>query len=280
MSDYRYALRAYPVDYREEHGWRLAVLANELSPRRWSLRQSASLVAGGLRTRARISTGCSSRGVWEGAARIALLAWMAMGAAPPLLHLLGVPWAPAYRESLFVLALSVLPVVVLTISTRWWAATLITVVRGWASWDLVGEPMESLFLAGFVGSTVLTVGLAWWLALATDGRRAAGPFVSVSLTLAGLVWWSGLLTEGPFASAAVASPILVILVGLAVSRSDPRLAATTAVMSTLWFLPMIPLAAINGDTGWNYWGPIVSSVALLALPLMAARSGTRRLLNA
>ena len=67
-AKYRWVLSAYPAEYRAAVGHELVDTANALTGGRWSVRQSVGLLAGGLRTRERLSTG----GDWKRSAATGL----------------------------------------------------------------------------------------------------------------------------------------------------------------------------------------------------------------
>lgn len=280
MNDYRFALRAYPTAYRDDHGAELVDIANESAEGRWSLKQSSSLVAGGLRTRAREGTHNSSRGVWASGARIGLLVWMVMGAAPGLAYAVGLSSAPTYQVSRLVLMLPLVPIGALMISTRWWVATLITGAWGWA-WVLLvffnGPIAPGVLVVGPGITAVLVIGLAWWLALATDGHRVASPLVVGALMVCATVL-VGIHPGGFVAAFGVAISVLV-LGGLILSRSDPRGAAAGTVYSLFIFTSIFPIAVTNDAVGWQYWGPITILVLVLSVMLAASWSGIRRLVG-
>jgi hypothetical protein len=127
-------------------------------------------------------------------------------------------------------------------STRWWVA---------------------LPLAG-------AVGVAWWLAVATDGRRALGPAAGVSLVIAAKV---------AFVAASIGlepviflTPAVLVVGGLIASTVDPRVVTTGAVYASL-YLPLIFALSRNSDR----W--ILLLVFSIAIALAAATSqvGTKRL---
>jgi hypothetical protein len=169
--------------------------------------------------------------------------------------------------------LPVAAIVAMMVSTRWWVAVLVTGIWVLPLWAHATSPFihsasylqVALPLAG-------AVGVAWWLAGATDGRRAVGPIAGISLIvaakvvtpvvteLAGFVWMMAL--------------ILAVLVvgGLIVSTTDPRVATTGAVYASL-FLPLGLLSGWRSDM-WAFF--IVFCIAL-ALAAATSQVGMRRL---
>ena len=281
MSDYRFALRAYPSTYRQDHGAEVVDIANELAGNRWSFRQSRSLLAGGLRARARESTNGSRRSVWASGVRVGLLVWFVMGAATQLAHAVGLSSTPTYDLSPFLIMLPLVPIAVMTISTRWWVAVLITAVRGWALFTYFTDPdAPRVFVAARVLPFVAVVGLAWWLALATDGRRAASPVVAGALMVIATALFGVFGIEGASISFAVVAPAVLVLGGLVVSRVDPRLTTSGTVFAALIVTSILPIALLNDDTGWGYWAPMGISVSVLSVMVVASWSGVRRLVSA
>lgn len=64
MVNYAIVMRAYPQEYRSQHGAEFVATANELADGRWSSRQARSLLANGVSTRARLATNGSARSIW------------------------------------------------------------------------------------------------------------------------------------------------------------------------------------------------------------------------
>jgi hypothetical protein len=263
MSDYRVVLMAYPSSYRSENGSEMTDTVNELTDGRWSIRQSASLAVGGLRTRTLQATHGSSRAVWESGARLGLLIWLVMLsswdiAAPIWLNPSVVPsWAGL---------LPLAAILAMMVSTRWWVAVLVTGIWVLPLWAYATSPFlhsasyfqVALPLAG-------AVGVAWWLAVATDGRRALGPAAGVSLVIAAKV-------VSPFVAASIGpEPVLfltlavVVVGGLIASTVDPRVVTTGAVYASL-YLPLIFALSRNSDR----W--ILLLVFSIAIALAAATS--------
>lgn len=272
MSGYRVALMAYPPDYRRENGPEMTDTVNELTGERWSIRQSASLAVGGLRTRTRHATRGSSREAWESGARLGLLVWLVMVSAysftPPVFLEISSFGAPTLAR---LLPLAV--ILAMMVSTRWWVALLVTGIWVLPLWSYATSPVihsasyvqVALPLAG-------AVGVAWWLAVATDGRRAVGPAAGILLLVAAKV-------VTPFVAAsiglewmmAIASAVLVVG-GLIAASVDPRVATTGAVYASL-FLPLGLLSGWRSDI-WAFF--IVFSVAF-ALAAATSQVGMKRL---
>ncbi len=282
MSEYRFAMLAYPPDYREERGPELVGLANRLAGDRWSIRQSLGLVAGGLRTRARTATHGSTREVWASGIRIGLLFWLVMGAASGFVQSTGSESIRTSNLSRGLVMLQLPALLALTISTRWWSAALLTMTQGAVlvvAWTSSPPIVIDVFGVAMVATAVILSGLAWWLAIATDGHRAASP-TAVGLLILGTI----AIGISPVAQFLV--PVYLVLSfllffgGLIGSRHDPRLAAAGTTVALLLSPGFVTVALFNDATGWNYWGPITISLAVLATLASASISGTRRLRTA
>ena len=280
MSRYRLASRAYPAAYWEENGPEILDVANEASGEGWSLRQAVSLVAGGLRRRAREATNSSPRQVWEIGVRTALFIWLVSGAAAVVARGLGLPWAPQNEEAGWQLYLPVVLVAAVLISTRWWVALLITFAQVRSIWLLWNEPLPGGLRSGMVLSGLVIACFVWWLALATDGRRAAGPIAGLVALSIGLGWWWALLSEGVAAMLAIAVVLTLILLAVVAAASDPRASAALAVLAIPFAVASLPFAVANSDAGWNYWAPIIGPVGFVAVPALATWLGSRRLARA
>ena len=270
MSGYRVVLMAYPPSYRRENGSEMTDTVNELTDGRWSIRQSASLAVGGLRARTRQATHGSSRVVWESGARLGLLIWLVMLsswdiAAPIWLNPSIVPsWAGL---------LPLAAILAMMVSTRWWVALLVTAIWVVPLWAYTASPVN--YGASFVQMALPlsgAVALAWWLAVATDGRRAVGPVAGIAVVVAVKI-------ASPFVAASIGpEPVLFLMLavlvvgGLISSTVDPRVVTTGAVYASL-YLPLIFALSRNSDR----W--ILLSVFSIAIALAAATSqvGMRRL---
>jgi hypothetical protein len=276
MSGYRFVLMAYPPNYRRENGSEITDTVNELTGERWSIRQSASLAFGGLRTRTRHATHGSSREVWESGARVGLFVWLVLLFAQAFTY--------GFRVSVFdgvypPIALNngwLLPLVAIlamTVSTRWWVALLVTAVWFVPLWAYATSPViQTASNVQFALPLSGAVGVAWWLAVATDGRRTVGPAVGISLLVATTVVASAVAASvGGAWMVAIALAVLVVG-GLIVSTADPRVATTGAVYASL-FLPIGLLSGWRSDI-WAFF--IVFCVAF-AIAAATSQLGTRHL---
>ncbi len=285
MTDrYRLTMLAYPKEYRAEHGGELVETANELADDRWSSRQAASLLAGGLRTRARLAAADTSTGLWTDGVGLALVLWLVLRSVPSLTFALGATgdigaWRPSLPTTI---AIAVFPAFVLTLTTRWPAALAVTasgLIAATSQFlegpiDPIGHQMVALTLLQAASVT----GLAWWLAIVGDGRRAIAPRTA-GLALVALVG-SAYLSGSPDAVVAHAVILLGLPVaGVALAALDPRpvIAATT-----VWFillLTLVPTRLIlipELDGGTLVIALVILSV--VAVALLLSRFGTRRLL--
>jgi hypothetical protein len=270
MSSYGIALMAYPPSYRRENGSEMTDTANELSGDRWSIRQSASLVVGGLRTRTRHATRGSSRKAWESGARVGLFVWLvavsAYGFVPTVL--LEVWPYQSTLERILPLA----AILAMMVSTRWWVALLVTAI--WALPLSAYATSPVILSASFLQRALplsAAVGLAWWLAVSTDGRRAVGPAVGISLIAAATVASPVVTFAGRAWMMALVLAVLVVG-GLIASLVDPRVAMTAAVYASLF----LPLGFMSGR-GSDMWAFFVVFGIGFALATATSQAGMRRL---
>jgi len=273
MSDYRFVLMAYPPIHRRKYRSEMTDVANELTAERWSLKQSSSFLAGGLRIRTRRATGGSSREAWASGARVGLLVWLvtisAYGFAATVF-----PWDP-FGSSMLARLLPLAAILAMMVSTRWWVALFVTAIWALPLWVYATNPV--IQRASFVETALPlsgAVGLAWLLAVTTDGRRAVSPAVGISLVVAATI-------ASPVVAASVGLEWLLALVlaalvasGLVASSADPRIAATGAVYAAL-FLPLGVVSGVNSDM-WAFF--FVFGIAL-AVAVAASQIGMKRLTN-
>jgi hypothetical protein len=272
MSRYRVVLMAYPPSYRRENGSEIADTANELTGERWSIKQSASLAVGGLRTRTWYATDRSSRKAWESGARVGLFVWLlavsAYGFAATIF-----PEVSPYQASTLQRILPLAAILAMMVSTRWWVALLVTAIWAVPLWAYVTSSL--ILSASFLQRAVplsVAVGLAWWLALATDGRRAVGPAVGISLIIAATV-------ASPVATSSVGLEWMMVFIlaalvvgGLIASLVDPRVAAAGAVYASLF----LPLGVLSGWISGRWAFSVVFSIAF-ALAAATSQVGMRRI---
>jgi hypothetical protein len=290
MSGYRVVLMAYPPDYRRENGSEMTDTVNEMTDGRWSIRQSASLAVGGLRTRTRHATRGSSRNTWESGARLGLLLYLMM--------LFAVNFTYVFRVSVFdgidpPIALDIrwlLPlaaILAMMISTRWWVALIVTSIWVQQLWTYATHPLfPSVPFAIRVAIPLLgVVVVAWWLAVATDGRRAVGPASGISLLVATTVVASVVADSVGFEWMMAIGLAVLIVGGLIASTVDPRVATTGAVYASLFvpfavgeiyaslFVPfLIPARWFD-----EMWGFLVVLGFASALAAAASQVGMKRL---
>ena len=272
MSDYRFVLMAYPAIHRRKYRSEMTDVANELTADRWSLKQSSSFLAGGVRIRTRRATGGSSREAWASGARVGLLVWLvtisAYGFAATVF-----PSVYPFGSSILARLLPLAAILAMMVSTRWWVALFVTAIWVLPLWGYATNPViqrASFLLTALPLSGA--VGLAWWLAVATDGRRAVSPTVGISFVVAATI-------ASPVVAASVGLDWLLVLVlaalvaaGLVASIADPRVAATGAVYAAL-FLPLGAVSGVNSDM-WAFF--IVFGIALV-VATAASQKGMKHL---
>jgi hypothetical protein len=274
---YSIAMRAYPAEYRRAHGAELIQTANDLAPQGWSARQSRSLLVEGLRTRARLSTNGSAAQLWGGAIAVALALTYLLWSAFVLNDFVGtgdgvrVLWP--YPRWL-ALAQGLVPLTVLTWSTRWPTATVITVTN-----LVLGATALSIGAVGLatVPFVLLTTTAAWWLATKADGRRA----LSHKTAIAGLVGLVG--TSMLFGSLEVGLAVALVQFGslvlaLALVTIDPR----PLIVATSFYLLTTATTVFSLVDGSAFRSQdlllAAASIFGIAVAVLVSRLGTRRLL--
>jgi hypothetical protein len=263
---------AYPLTYRREKGSEMTDTVNELTGGRWSIRQSASLLVGGLRTRTRHAIRGSSRKAWESGARLGLLVWLMMffaleftyGFSRSVFDGIYPPIASTHSWLLLLAA-----ILAMMMSTRWWVAVLVTAI-----WVLyVGGYAMGPVSASYVQVALPmsgAVAVAWWLAITTNGRRAMGPAVGIPLIVATTAV-SSIVGASVGVTMAIALCVLVFG-GLITATADPRVAMTAAVYASL-FLPLGVLSGWGSDM-WDFF--VVFGIAF-AFAAATSQIGMRHL---
>ena len=224
-SNYRWVMRAYPADYRQAVGDELVDTANALSGNRWSLRQSAGLLTGGLRTRERLA----SNGDWRMAAArgfgiALLLGHLSVALAAGLFVSNAIP-----TQGFIVQGNNGILAAFAGVSAV--SALLLTRSTGKTTLATIGVLQIVLSLAAWLGSS--TVGLSqlvplpalWFIGKHGDGKAALSkPLVAVLAAL--LIGFAFAISE-PFAPG-ILKPAL-ILFGIALIRLRPSLAFAAAL---------------------------------------------------
>ena len=241
-SNYRWVMRAYPADYRQAVGDELVDTANALSGNRWSLRQSAGLLTGGLRTRERLA----SNGDWRMAAAsgfgIALLLGHLSVALAAALFLGGL------RASDGVLVSDQQALVAAFAATS--ALSVLLLVRSTARGTLatLAALQVGLLVATWIGGSlvgvtqVLSFATLWFIAKYGDGRAVLSAPLVAGLT--------ALLVGVAFAASEPFAPIVLkpalILLGLGLIRLRPSVAFAAAL--TVAFNPFI-VGSFSAENG-------------------------------
>lgn len=240
---YQISLRAYPHDYRREHGPELVATANEMSPAGWSFRQARSLVVEGLRTRARRAAGPEGHQVWFDGMAFGVAIWYILFASSSLTVLIGVgghstdPSPPPELTA----AVGMAGLAALTVTSRWPTALIHTVLAGllFAAFYESGPPQE-IVVAGLVAHLTL-IAFAWWLALRGPGRRALSPTAAfLLLAAATAIAWA--LGSAEATVPAVAAIIGLPLIGFASIAIDPRPLIAAA---TVWLRLVVSFASLT-----------------------------------
>ncbi|MCP4958314.1 MAG: hypothetical protein GY925_03485 [Actinomycetia bacterium] len=243
MSDYSFVIRAYPSDVRRELGDEIIETANLLAPQRWSLRQSASLLAGGLRQRAIASTGRSTKTTWAIGLRSALLFQFIAGTAGLIAFQLGArgdisSMSPPISE---MIPASVAVIAVLAFTTRWPAAVALTAFSCWLVFATIDDSSFSAWgVTPPMVMALLIIGAAWWLAVFGDGRRTASP-LATGLLLSGTVAVAYVTNDPDIVALRLGVPAALLVAGLALVSIDPRPSVVLGCIATFTLLPRLPI---------------------------------------
>lgn len=279
MSKYPLVMRAYPADYRKVHGDEIAATAAELGGGRWSLRQSRSLMANGLRTRCRLATGASAKNAWGQSILTAIgltvmvnFAFMANGRPLSRSMERAVDFDPS-RLFDFPIQMAIYVVVVglLAVRLRWWSIVIIGALNGVPMLFVERPGFEGL---PFVGSAVVVLALMLVLRQ-TEVTRAFG--VRPALLMA---------TISAIAAASVSMPALnmvlsIVLVfvlpitGLLFLTIDPR---PFLVAIGYWVLLLVRVGSIwaaDPNDGVRL-GYIATVSVIVCVAIALSIYGTRR----
>ncbi len=270
-SKYRLVMRAYPADYRARHGAEIVDTACQLAEGSWSPRQALSLLWGGLGARGQEA--CENGGVAlvAAGARIGLLLALAQSVASVIVFKLGVTGDITELSGTGSVWAMALAVVAMVFTTRWPTATLVTAAWVWvviSSWS----DQQGGFAAVTVSVAVVFAAMAWWLALASDGRRAANPR-ALALGLVAAVGIS-VVVDSPVVLALYALTLGgLFLVGLMIVAVDPRLLIAASTMWLLYAVSATALAASfqNGALWIAASVPAGVTVVSLTASVLSAR---------
>jgi hypothetical protein len=269
-------LRAYPADYRRRYGPELGATALALEGGRWSSEQAITFVIEGVRTRARISTGATAKGVWAGSARLAL--WLHF--LQNLLRMLpggSETGRPATVDSIVLGAAALGMLALLAPRSRWAALAGVLAVAGVEIAVVLVPPMGGWYIERAYGRFAVTVlligGLAWWV-MAVGIARETRPGPTLARLAAALGAVAAALTLSQWLWAVVMLTWLLSVAGVTI---DPRIAGSAAVtfaLSQVWVIGlMVEVGPIQGLLAPDR----LVLIATLALVAVAVTSGTRRL---
>ncbi len=243
MSGCSFVIRSYPSDVRHELGDEIVETANLLAPKGWSLRQSASLLAGGLRQRATVSTGRSTKTTWAIGIRSAILFQFIVSTATLIAFQLGArgdvsSFSTPINDTI---AASLIVIAVLAFTTRWPAPVTLTAFSCWVVYANHNDSFSSVWgLTPPIVFALLTIGAAWWLAISSDGRRAASPLMT-GILLTGTVAVAYVTNDPGVVVVQLALPAALLIVGLALVSIDPRPSVILGCIATLTILPQLPI---------------------------------------
>lgn len=243
MSDYRFVIRAYPTEVRHELGDEIVETANLLAPKGWSLRQSASLLTGGLRARATASTGRSTKTTWAIGIRSAIIFQFITGTAGLIAFKLGARGdvssiSPSPTD---MIAASIVVITILAFTTRWPAAIALTAFSCWLTYATLDDSFSSAWgITPPIVYALMTIASAWWLATSSDGRRAASPPM-IALLLPGAVAVAYFTNDPDVVVVQLGLPASLLIMGLALMSIDPRPSVVLGCIATFTILPQLPI---------------------------------------
>ncbi len=258
MSSYRLVMRAFPAEYRQEHGAELVDTANALTDNRWSARQSLSLFNVGLRTRTRIESGDTVQRTWIQGAMLGLLLMLTT-------HTTYVwsygswDWGGRYALEPLLSALSVILLIRSTSSRS---------IAGVALLQLGAALSVGFFAIPFLAAPVsLLAGLGGLSRRWGDGRPAGSPTMVAIVILA--------LSFGPLADLGdgfLGGFVLqcgLLALGLTLVRLDPRPLIGAGAWFALELLPGALMAGIDSDESMSTAAYAAIAVALAAFAASA-----------
>ncbi|MEZ5412187.1 MAG: hypothetical protein R2761_29415 [Acidimicrobiales bacterium] len=273
---------AYPAPYRRANGAEIVDTANDLAGGRWSARQSGALLAEGLRTRARQSTGGSPGQAWASGIALALaLSHVASFAAVVMVYYGQSDVTVVAPSPLRDLLIVGIPLAALTVTTRWPMVVLVAAPVGLLLYGHQDGGSSSvpgqLIVVGLIPS-ILLAGAA---AAVGDGRRALAPVQALGLLGAVVaVGWIVSPVAALQATGLVES-IALPVVGIALVGIDPR---PLAAASTIWLIRAGVGAAVLSSGGLDDSRTFALQTALMVggalLGLLVAGLAGRRWLPA
>ncbi len=238
---YRLVMHAYPPSYRHSHGDEIRDTAVALGGGHWSPRQATSLGVGGLRTRALLASDTGPRALWAAGLRLAILLLFLRVLASMVAYRLGATGSITEISGLSLTSLYAAAVAALAFTTRWPTAVVLTAILIATAVITAGQPGMATSYA-----TVGVLGVAaWWLALATDGKRAASPTTVLVLLGVGVGPWAVMNDPALFFAAASTGGLLIV--GLALVAIDPRPLIASAATMMFSAATLIPASVTETD---------------------------------
>ena len=259
-SKYRWAMMSYPAEYRDSVGDELVDTANALAGKRWSLRQSLGLLAGGLRIREQFA----HNGDWR------LAAASGFGIALLVVHLAAAISLTLLTTGLisfgfdfivineFPLAgfavISVLIVLLLTRSTG--TRTLVAVAALYIGLS-VAVSLSGTHVS-FSG-LVLPLGILWFIGRYGDGEAVLSK--SFVLALGVLLVGFAFAVNDPLAAFVVRFVLILLGIGLIRVRPSLAFAAASAIA-----LNPFGIGALSLENGFFFAiAAVVSGIAYRAV---------------
>ncbi len=255
MSSYRLVMRAFPAEYRQEHGAEIVDTANSLTDNRWSVRQSLGLLTLGIQTRSRSAIGSDPRRVWSEGLLIAILLMSSTRAVDLTMWLSGhaargdIEMIETSSILSWHLAAAVVACVVLSRTTSRHAVALIAALELGPHVASVGSTTLASLLFILAGYSILL----FFLNRHGTGARV----VSTGVLVVGvsLILMLAVVIQIPFAITGIGL-VATTSIGILVSPWDPR----PLVASGYWFVVSVGGPSLaTAITNTNFAGIAIST---------------------
>lgn len=272
---YRLAAHSFPEDVRATHGVEIVETAIDFGDGRFSAREAGSLLAQGLRTRARHGLHGDTSGLVISALRLGLFlffldSFVAMTADQLFFDM---PDSQAW----WIATTGIVPAIMLVSTGRVTAVVQLGVwIAGWV-WLMLDFGADAVVWRFVAASAVILVGttvVAW----RGDGRRVMSPLAGFALcgVALALAWISGPSGHIMFVLTPTSALLTLTIAAALVSPFDPRLAAGAACFLSLTALWSVLNWSMNINVMQRAQGELAGILAIAVLVVGALALASRR----